>query len=104
MKTFGDLQEGDIIIMYDLFKIVARKITAITKDGSKTRMIYLEGGRWSFRANKCSSIQDSMMIYFSCKDAAEEYLLKRTRIENERHSMELKTIQELKEQYESLKL
>lgn len=104
MKTFGDLQEGDVIIIYDLVKIVARKITAITKDGPKTRMIHFEGQRWPFRANKCFSIQDSVIIYFSCKDAAEEYLLQRMRQENERHSMELKTIQELKEQYESLKL
>ena len=109
MKTFGDLQEGDVIIMYDLFKIVARKITSITKDRPKTRMIHLEGSRlkdifWSFRAEKCLSIQDSIIVYFSCKDAVEEYLLQRMRQENERHSMELKTIQELKEEYESLKL
>ena len=104
MKTFGDLQEGDVIIIYDLFKIITRKITAIKKDGQKTRMIYLEGHRWPFRANKCFSIQDSIIIYFSCKDAAEEYLLQRMRQENERHSRELKTIQELNEQYESLKL
>ena len=107
MKTFGDLQEGDIILMYDLIKIVARKITSITKDGPKTRMIHLEGRKWPVSVEKSLSIQDNTSIYrvcFSCKDAVEDYLLNRTRIENERHSMELKTIQELKEQYESLKL
>lgn len=104
MKTFGDLQEGDVIIIYNLFKIITRKITAIKKDGPKTRMIYLEGERWPFRAEKRLSIQDRIMIYFSCKDAAEEYLLQRMRQENERHSRELKIIQVLKEEYENLKL
>ena len=69
-------------------------------------MILLEGCRWSFRAEKSLSIQtqEDINVYFSCKDAAEEYLLQRTMRENERHSRELQTIQELKEQYKSLKL
>lgn len=104
MKTFGDLQEGDVIIMYDLSKFVERKITAITKDGPKTRIIQIEGRRWSFRAEKCLSIQNNPIVCFSCKDAVKEYLLQRKRKENELHLRELQTIQKLKEQYESLKL
>ena len=103
MKTFGDLNEGDLMILYDYSGIVARKITSITKDGQKTRMIQLEGRLWPFRADKSLSMQNMLSgIYFACKNAAEEYLLQMERDERERHWNKEKKIQELREQYEKI--
>lgn len=110
MKTFGELEVGDIFFRYNKGgdRIETRRVLKITERKATVLIecAYDLLGRRSFvlLPKEESTCDKDFVVLFSCKNAVEEYLLQRTRKENERHSRELKTIQELREQYERVRM
>ena len=102
MKTFGELTEDDVIFRYEKGgdEIKARRILKIT-ESEATVLIKYANNRFARLLKEESTCDKDFFLFFSCKNAVEEFLLQMERDERERHWNEEKKIQKLREQYES---
>ena len=112
MKNFGDLQAGDILfrLCKGGDKIEVFKVRNIIENKVEVRIQYILNSEefvWLFDApKKESTCFDGIFgyLFFSCKEAVQAYLSQITEEENERHARELKTLQDLREQCESVRM
>lgn len=110
MKTFGELEVGDIIFRYNKGgdRIEAKKVRTITEHKETVHIEYAyDSLTWTTiavpKAESTSLDGIFNIFFFSCKAAVEEFLLQMERDERERHWNEEKKIQDLREQYESVR-
>ena len=110
MKTFGELEVGDIIFRCEKGgdEIKVKRVRRITEREETVNIEYVYDS-WTFatiivpKAESTSLDGIFNIFYFSCKSAVEEFLLQMERDERERHWNEEKRIQKLREQYENVR-